>query len=127
LSNVFDSSFEKKLVKTALLFATLFFIIGFFLPGKATTGFLAGYSVGFVTVILHLSMSLFTHKSSLSKKFMKRYYYGFFVRLAVVSVLFVLILILTEIDELSFTVSFIISYILNSVIEVIFLNQKLSD
>lgn len=127
MQQIIDSSFEKKLVKTALLFAALFSVIGLILPKQATIGFLSGYSVGFLTVILHLSMSLFTHKSSISKKFLKRYYYGFFVRLAVVSILFVLILILTEIDELSFTVSFIISYILNSVIEVIFLNQKLSD
>lgn len=117
---------DRKLVISTFIIGLFFLSLGILLPSENTFGWFAGYLIGLLTVSLHLGASFFSKKTVL-RDFIVSYYFGLFIRFILVLALFVLILILTKIDELSFTVSFIISYILHSVNEVIFLNQKLSD
>ncbi len=117
---------DRKIVVSTLVIGILFVFVGIIIPDKFTWGWFTGYLIGLFTVLLHLGASMFSKKTML-KDFISSYFFGLLLRFVLVLALFVLILILTKIDELSFTVSFIISYILHSVNEVILLNQKLSD
>lgn len=58
--------------------------------------------------------------------FMKAVFGSMGIRLLVMAVVIVLILALTKIHQISFTVSLFISYILFSVNEIIFINKKAS-
>jgi hypothetical protein len=120
------SLLDRKIVISTAVIGLLFLIVGIIIPNKSASGWFTGYLIGMVTVLLHLGASMFSKKTVL-RDFISSYFFGLLLRFVLVLTLFVLILILTKIDELSFTVSFIISYILHSVNEVILLNQKLSD
>ncbi|WP_069132444.1 hypothetical protein [Rhodohalobacter halophilus] len=117
---------NRKLVIATTVIAAIFIVVGLFLPSGMMVGWYTGYFIGLMAVVLHLGASIFSNKSML-RDFIASYYFGLFIRFVVLLALFVAILLITKIDEMSFTVSFIISYILHSVNEVIFLNQKLTD
>lgn len=121
-----ESAIRKKLYLSTAIGAAAFVITGMFLPKDSALGWYSGYGIGLLAVFLHYGATVLSNKSLL-RDFLVSYYFGLFLRFAIVISLFILIIILTKIDELSFTVSFIISYILHSVNEMIFLNQKLSD
>lgn len=108
------------------IFALLNVVLIFLLPSVEGIAWLIGYLLGFFAVIVHLFSSLFI-KDSPSEQFAAAYFLSLFVRFLIVCIIFVILLITTKIDEFSFTVSFIISYIFHSVNEVIFLNQKFSN
>ena len=112
-------------VSTALFLTANLLIIGFSTV-SVSFGWGIGYMLGMVTVVLHLASSFFFKKYS-QKEFITYYYSALLVRFFIVCALFLLILVFIKIHEFSFTVSFIISYIFHSVIEVIFLHQKLSN
>jgi len=82
--------------------------------------------IGLFAVLFHLLSSSYSGKKS-GKKFLKTYFWSLFLRFLVVCILFALIIIWTNIEEISFTFSFVISYLYHSVIEVVLLNKKLSD
>jgi len=120
------SLLDRKIIISTVVIGLIFIFAGIIIPNKFTLGWFIGYLIGLLAVVLHLGASMFS-KKTMSRDFIASYFFGLLLRFVLVLALFVLILILTKIDELSFTVSFIISYILHSVNEVIFLNQKLSD
>lgn len=111
------------------IFAGLFFLLvvclAVWLPFDWGLGIAAGYLLGVLSVGLHLLASFRVRKKSLDV-FLKHYYRGLFVRFLIVFVLFVFLLVSLKIDKFSFTVSFIISYIFHSVIEMIFLSKRIS-
>jgi drug/metabolite transporter (DMT)-like permease len=107
-------------------FAALFFVILLFLPSQAVSGWVAGYLLGFLAVVLHFAMSLFTKKID-DQYFMWYFFGGLFVRFLIILGLFLLFIISGKFDHLSFTVSFLISYIFHSVIDMIQLNKKLTN
>jgi hypothetical protein len=95
-------------------------------PEISAASWITGHLLGFLTVLLHLVSSSFFGKKD-GKKFLKAYYWSLFLRFLAVCVLYAIIILWTEIEEISFTFSFVISYLFHSVIEVIFLNHKLLD
>lgn len=109
-----------------VLFGVIMLAIGFFLPAYMQAGWAAGYAVGLLAVVFHLVASRFSAKGS-EKDFVNYYYLWMIVRFFFVCGIFIILLMATKIDEFSFTVSFIISYLLHSINEVIFLNQTFSD
>ncbi len=109
-----------------LLFAFLNLLIAYLLTGEEVTAWLIGYLLGLFAVVIHFFTSMLTNRRE-DEKFVNTYYISIFTRFLIVCALYVAIIIMIKIDEFSFTVSFIISYIFHSVIEVIFLNQKLSN
>jgi drug/metabolite transporter (DMT)-like permease len=115
-----------KIAAALISFAALFFVVFLLLPAHASTGLAMGYLLGFLAVALHYIMSLFTKKIS-DQYFMWYYFGGLFLRFLIVLGLFLLLIISGKFDQLSFTVSFLISYIFHSVIDMILLNKKLTN
>ncbi|MEX0944039.1 MAG: hypothetical protein WDZ38_00110 [Balneolaceae bacterium] len=109
---------------STLVFALLNFTIAYLLSGEEFYAWLLGYSLGLFAVFIHFFTSLITNSKE-GTKFLKMYYLSLVIRFLIVITIFIAIMTMIKIDEFSFTVSFIISYIFHSVIEVIFLNQKL--
>lgn len=121
------SLFSKKIPVFAITaFAALLFSILLFLPSHAISGWVAGYLLGFLAVVLHFVMSLFTKKID-DQYFMWYFFGGLFVRFLIILGLFLLLIISGKFDHLSFTVSFLISYIFHSIIDIIQLNKKLTN
>lgn len=90
------------------------------------SAWIIGYLLGLFAVVIHFFTSMITNRRD-DIQFIKTSYISMFIRFLVVCILYVAIIKMIKIDEFSFTVSFIISYIFHSVIEVILLNQKLSN
>ncbi len=111
---------------STLLYAFLNLLVIFLLSYEETVAWSAGYLIGLLAVVVHLLSSLF-NKESGEKQFVQVYYLSLFIRFLMVIALFIFILLTTKIDEFSFTVSFIFSYIFHSVNEVILLNRKFSN
>lgn len=107
-----------------------FFIINgillFFLPDDARFAWIIGYLLGVLAVAIHLITSIITNKKD-DAAFFRHYYISLFLRFLIVCSIFIFIMTMIKIDEFSFTVSFIISYLFHSVNEVIFLNKKISN
>lgn len=118
--------FSTALWSSIAVFAFMNIILSIMLPLEESVAWLLGYLLGLTAVIIHLISSVFNQKTS-DDKFTTVYFYSLFIRFLIVCIIFVMVLITTKIDEFSFTVSFIISYIFHSVNEVIFLNRKLTN
>lgn len=114
----------KYLRLSVLFFALLVLVFILLLPVEEQIGWTTGYFLGLFAVVIHLVSSSVSKNAE--KNFLRLYFISLFIRFLIVCALFILILTLTKINEFSFTVSFIISYIFHSVNEVIFLNHKLS-
>lgn len=117
---------NKSIVKSVVLFGVAFLLVTIFLPVHAQTGWMAGYSLGLLAVVLHYAMSLLT-KHIDDELFVRYFFVGLAVRFITILGLFVLLIISEKFDQISFTVSFLISYIFHSVIDTILLNKKLTD
>jgi len=116
-----------KRIKFTLGAVTLFFLLALiFLPEQKAAGWLAGYSLGFFTIFLHY-MGAKAFSSLSDSSFFGIYFLSIGLRFLLVLALFILIIIFGKIDQISFTVSFIISYIFHSVIEIILINKKLTN
>jgi drug/metabolite transporter (DMT)-like permease len=118
--------FSPSLWLIVIFFAALNIVLSFMLPAEESAAWLSGYTLGLTAVLIHLFSSVFNQKSS-DEKFTSIYFFSLLVRFLIVCSIFILVLLTTKIDEFSFTVSFIISYIFHSVNEVIFLNRKLTN
>ena len=108
------------------VFATLNIILVLMYPIEEGIGWTTGYMLGLLMVIIHLISSIY-NKNSPKEEFKMVYLMSLALRFLIVCALFVLILVATKIDEFSFTVGFIISYLFHSVNEVIYLNRKFSN
>jgi len=117
---------RSKIAVALISFATLFFVVFLLLPSHASSGLVAGYILGFLAVVLHYVMSFFSKNIS-DQYFMWYYFGGLFVRFLIVLGLFLILIISGKFDHLSFTVSFLISYLFHSVIDMILLNEKLTN
>ena len=109
-----------------LTFFILNGVLTFFLSDHLQFSWIIGYLLGLFAVAIHLLTSLYTNDKT-DITFLRHYYVSLLLRFLLVCFLFIFILIMIKIDEFSFTVSFIISYLFHSVNEVIFLNKKLSN
>ncbi|REL33315.1 hypothetical protein DYD21_11075 [Rhodohalobacter sp. SW132] len=115
------------LPKLILAGLALFFLIsGFLMSGDSRTGWFAGYGVGLLAIILHYVTSLFSKRWN-DELFFVVYTPAIFVRLIIVLAIFIGLLVWEKFDQFSFTVSFLISYICHSVINIILLNKELTN
>lgn len=113
--------YKKELITGGILFVCTLILL-LILPAKYITGWFIGYLLGFLAVLLHLFVVLFTRKLE-NESFLYLYYIGISLRFLIVLTLFTLLLVVTKIDQIAFTISFIISYIPHSVIEIILINK----
>ncbi|MEX0890046.1 MAG: hypothetical protein WDZ33_00780 [Balneolaceae bacterium] len=97
-------------------------ILSLAVPSIDVVGWISGYLLGLLAIAVHLVMyQLF--KDADWKQFLAYYYLVFFLRLLLILSLFFLVLAVTNIEQVSFTLSFIISYILHSVIDIILIHK----
>ncbi len=97
-----------------------------FLPLEASVSVLAGFGLGFIFVLTSAWVhSKFLHLEE--ERFTKFFYRSILIRFFFIVIFLIIILSLSKIDELYFTVSFIISYLYNSVAEMILFNQTLTN
>jgi O-antigen/teichoic acid export membrane protein len=98
----------------------------FFGPGLDIAAVFTGYGIGFLAIGLHYVMS------SLSKRWENETFLALYtplsmVRLLLVLGIFIVLIILGKFDQFSFTVSFLISYIYHSVINILLLNRSANN
>lgn len=92
-------------------------------PDERIVGWVAGYFVGLLATVLHFVQYLFT-KQLQNKRFFSLYTPISLARTLIVLLIFVTLLIWGKFDQLSFTVSFLISYIYHSVINIYLMNKN---
>jgi hypothetical protein len=109
-----------------LMIATGFLtLIGFllFVPEVDAAAVLTGYGIGFLAIGLHYVMSALSTTWK-NETFLALYTPLSLLRLLTVLGVFILLIFLGKFDQFSFTVSFLISYIYHSVINIFLLNKK---
>lgn len=116
---------RKKTVIPVILFALFAVALSFLVPAGSQGGILAGYALGFLAFLLHLATGFLTRKLD-NDQFFKVFFLSLTVRFLVILGLFILLILSEKFEQLSFTVSFLISYIFHSVTDMIFLNDQLS-
>jgi len=105
----------------------LFFLItGIILSGENRIGWFAGYSIGLLAIVLHYATLFFSKKWD-DDQFFHYYLSLMFLRLLIVLGIFIGLLVMEIFDQFSFTVSFLISYICHSVINIILVNKELTN
>ncbi|MDX1590572.1 MAG: hypothetical protein R3283_01335 [Balneolaceae bacterium] len=109
-----------------LIYAILHLSSAFFLPQNLTSGWLAGYFLGLLAVVLHYGFSIFAQRAD-DARFAKIFLAGLLIRFLIILTLFVFLLLSENFDQFGFTVAFLISYIFHSVNDVILLNKKLTN
>jgi hypothetical protein len=113
-------------IRAIIIFGVIFLLAGLVFPAGYYSGWAMGYLLGLLAVILHYVMSLVTSRID-EQLFIKYFFTGLVIRFLIVLGLFFLLIISEKFDQLSFTVSFFISYIFHSVIDTILLNKKITD
>lgn len=120
------NSLKKPIAAAIIIYALINLIIASFVLNSMFLGILIGYFLG----LLAVGLQYITSKVILNAQENSFFVFLFstlFIRFLLVLSIFVLILLTTKIDSLGFTVSFIISYIHHSVIEIILINKKLTN
>jgi len=116
---------RKKLILSLVLFGLLAVTLSFLVPTESQGGILAGYGLGFLAILLHFATNQFTKKLD-NDSFFKLFFLSLTLRFFIVLGLFVILILSEKFEQLSFTVSFLISYIFHSVTDMIFLNDQLT-
>lgn len=104
----------------------LLLALGLMLPEKSLAAVVLGYLLSYLFV---LSNFFVVRKMQMDDqgRFLKLFFGALAVRFLVTLLLFAWVLVALKIDQIFFTVSFIISYIFYSIIEIIFINKILEN
>ena len=96
------------------------------LPVESVLGLIYGYLLSFLFV---LSNFFVVKRLNMDEhgEFLKVFFASLAIRFVLVLTCFATVLALLKIDQILFTVSFIISYIFHSIIEIIFINKILEN
>jgi len=105
-----------------LLLASLFLFLNPLVAG----GLIAGYLLGFLFVFSNFLVVRRIEQED-QRRFLKKFFISIAIRFAVVLTGFAAVLFFAKINQILFTVSFIISYIFHSIIEIIFINKILEN
>ncbi len=114
----------KRLFKYQILVLIFLLVLSLFLYDYKTWAIFFGYTLSLLFV---LSSIIIIHNFWDSKEtvFFKVFLYSLPIRFFVVLTTFAILLKTTKIDEIYFTVSFIISYLCHSITEMIFIHKIL--
>lgn len=113
-----------KIVKVNFPILFLIGILFLFLPINQVFGMLSGVLVSTASILVS-AWILDTFWDSSWDKFSKIFFLSIVGRFLLVIIILIILLVLTKIDEIYFTVSFIISYLYNSITEMIYFNKIL--
>ncbi|MEQ9310340.1 MAG: hypothetical protein RLN90_12870 [Balneolaceae bacterium] len=114
----------KKLIKVNFLILCVLSISFFLLPLNQALGLVLGTFISTISILVS-AWVLDTFWDSDWDKFNKIFLFSLVGRFLVVVIIIAILLGVTKIDEIYFTVSFIISYLCNSITEMIFFNKIL--
>jgi len=117
-----SSSVNKRGFGALVLGFILFIVFLFLTVSNDFSDWIAGYTVGLLATVLHF-VQLYYFKKLENKRFFTLYGPLTLLRIALVLLLFTGLLIWEKFDQFSFTVSFLISYIYNSVIDIYLINN----
>lgn len=113
-------------LKALAVYGILHISLAFILPSEMTGGWIAGYLLGLLAVLLHFVASVFTGNAT-EDRFFRLFYFSLIIRFLLILALFIILVFSEKFEQLSFTVGFLISYIFHSVNDVILLNKKLTN
>ena len=116
----------KKLAKFNVIPLTLALMSPFFLPIDPAVAVICGFLLSLI-FIFSSAWVLDNFWNADSKLFLKVFFFSMVIRFILVLAAMGILLGLTKIDEIYFTVSFIISYLYQSITEMIFFNQLLQN
>ena len=116
----------KKLAKFNIVPLILALISPLFLPVDPAVAIICGFLLSLI-FILSSAWVLDNFWNADSKLFVKVFFFSMVIRFLLVLAAMGILLGLTKIDEIYFTVSFIISYLYQSITEMIFFNQLLQN
>lgn len=114
----------KRLIKSQALVAPILITLIFI---AETNQFFAATAGFFLSLIFVISSTIIVEKfwNSDEPTFFKAFILSIPLRFFIVLTVFAILLLVTKIDEIYFTVSFIISYLYHSITETIFINKIL--
>ncbi|MDX1617676.1 MAG: hypothetical protein R3224_02745 [Balneolaceae bacterium] len=115
-----------KLLASGAVGSLLLLLLFLLIPAPDAGGLAAGYLLSYLFVASNFFV---IRKIELGdqKKFLKIFFASLVVRFVLVVAGFVSVLAVTNFNQIFFTVSFIISYIFHSIIEIIFINKILEN
>jgi hypothetical protein len=116
----------KKLAKFNVIPLTLALLSPIFLPIDPAVAVICGFLLSLI-FIFSSAWVLDNFWNADSKLFLKVFFFSMVIRFILVLAAMGILLGLTKIDEIYFTVSFIISYLYQSITEMIFFNQLLQN
>ncbi len=114
----------KKLVKLNLIILFFLAISFFWLPIHKASGLFFGALISSISIVVS-AWILDTFWEREWGVFNKVFFFSLFGRFLIVLIIITILLGATKIDEIYFTVSFIISYLYNSITEMILFNKIL--
>jgi len=114
----------KKITKSNIVPLILALILFLFLPTDPAVAVISGFLLSAIFVFSSIWV-LENFWNIDSGMFVKVFFFSMAIRFLLVLVALGILLGMTKIDEIYFTVSFIISYLYQSVMEMIFINQIL--
>lgn len=114
----------KRLINSQVIIVPVFITFIFFFEVNQLLAALAGYLLSLIFVI---SSTIIVNRfwNSDESTFFKAFILSIPLRFFFVLSVFAVLLVVTKIDEIFFTVSFIISYLYHSITETIFINKIL--
>ncbi|MEP1306795.1 MAG: hypothetical protein ABJK11_10470 [Balneola sp.] len=116
----------KKLIKFNVVPLILALILFLFLPTDPAVAVLCGFLLS-VIFVFSSTWVMDNFWNADSKLFVKVFFFSMVIRFILVLAALGILLGMTKIDEIYFTVSFIISYLYQSITEMIFFNQLLQN
>ena len=119
-------TYFSRTLKIGAVVSALILLTFFVIPLSSFWALLLGYLLSFLFVASNFFVIRQIDTEG-QKKFLKHFFGSLVARFVLVLSAFALVLVAIKIDQILFTVSFIISYILHSVIEVIFINKILEN
>lgn len=119
-------TYFSRTLKIGVAVSALILLTFFVIPLSSFWALLLGYMLSFLFVASNFFVIRQIDTEG-QKKFLKYFFGSLVARFVLVLTAFALVLVAIKIDQILFTVSFIISYILHSVIEVIFINKILEN
>lgn len=106
-------------------FLTLLGVV-FFVPGSDNIALFVGYGLGFLAIGVHYLLSTLSMRWE-NETFLSLYTPLSLLRLLAILGIFITLIFLGNFDQFSFTVSFLISYIYHSVINIFLLNKRTNN
>lgn len=114
----------KKMIRQNIIVLCVLTVLFFFLPVDKAVAIYSGFLLSAIFIASSAWVIDFFWEAE-NKLFIQVFFFSMAIRFILILIVFGILLGVTKIDEIYFTVSFIISYLYQSVTEMIFINKIL--